>query len=100
RFVTPEGVSARGVAVLAFAFAFAFAFDGCSSSSSSPSTVEPPCKETAGAFAPLSTRCGQLVDAQGRVVILRGVNARVAGAFDADLGAGKKPRFTLPPLAD
>lgn len=71
---------------------------GCSSSSSTPQTMTSPCKETAGAFSPLSTRCGQLVDAQGRVVILRGVNARVAGAFDADLGAGKKPRFTLPTM--
>lgn len=68
----------------------------CSSSSSNTPPKEPPCKETPGAFAPLSTRCGQLVDAQGRVVILRGINARVAGVFDADLGPGKRPRLHAP----
>ncbi len=57
---------------------------------------EVPCKEMAGAFAPLSTRCGQFVDAQGRVVIMRGINARVRGVFDSDLGPGKVP--LMPPL--
>jgi hypothetical protein len=72
---------------------------GCSSSSKPADTTPdagPVCTEVAGAFAPLSTRCGQLVDAQGRVVILHGVNARVQGIFDVDLGAGKQPRETVP----
>jgi endoglycosylceramidase len=71
----------------------------CSSSKPSvdaPDAAAPSCTATAGAFAPLATRCGQLVDAQGRVVVLHGVNARVRGLFDVDLGAGKKPRETVP----
>jgi len=56
------------------------------------------CAEAAGPFAPLSTRCGQLVDAQGRVVLYRGINARVRGVFDADLGPGKVP--LMPPIPE
>lgn len=72
---------------------------GCSSSDPAKETTPdagPSCTEVAGAFAPLSTRCGQLVDAQGRAVFLHGVNARVRGIFDVDLGAGKRPRETVP----
>lgn len=56
------------------------------------------CSETAGPFAPLSTRCGQFVDKEGRVVILRGINARVRGVFDAELGPGKVP--LMPPIPE
>jgi endoglycosylceramidase len=69
---------------------------GCSSSQSEPArVVESPCKEAVSAFG---TRCGQLIDAEGRVVILRGVNARVRGVFDADLGPGKVP--IMPPIPE
>ncbi len=71
----------------------------CSSSApatDAPDAAAPSCTATAGAFSPLATRCGQFVDAQGRVVVLHGVNARVRGLFDVDLGAGKKPRETVP----
>lgn len=78
--------------------AIAFALFACSSASTSNAPKTSPCTETAGAFAPFSTKCGQLVDAQGRVVIFRGINARVAGIFDADLGAGKRPRLHPPDL--
>ncbi len=74
---------------------------GCSSKSNEvtpPTAKEPPCKVAAGAFAPLSTRCGQFVDLEGRVVVLRGINARIAEVFDEDLGPGKVPLETLPKL--
>lgn len=48
--------------------------------------------------APFGTRCGQLVDAQGRVVILRGVNARVEGIFDVTFDDGRTALEPIPAL--
>jgi len=73
---------------------------GCSSSSEPPVVVPSPCDEAAAPLAPYSTRCGHVVDAQGRVVIHRGINARVAGLFDVDLGPGKVPLMEVPTLPD
>lgn len=76
-------------------------FLGCSSNEEATKDAGPPpitCSEAAGPYAPISTRCGQLVDAQGRVVIFRGINARARGVFDADLGAGKVP--LMPPIPE
>lgn len=56
------------------------------------------CAARPGPFAPLSTRCGNLVDAQGRSVVLFGVNARVEGVFDVDLGPGRVPLQPIPPF--
>jgi endoglycosylceramidase len=54
------------------------------------------CNDRAGPFAPLSTRCGRFVDAQGRTVILFGVNARVNGVFDVTLDMGRAPLEEIP----
>ena len=54
------------------------------------------CTETAGPFAPLSTRCGHFVDSDGRVVILTGVNARIDGVFDVALDMGRAPVEPIP----
>lgn len=59
--------------------------------------VTPACESPAGPFAPLSTRCNQMVDAEGRVAVLRGVNARVEGIFDVTFDDGRE---RLQPLAD
>lgn len=56
------------------------------------------CGEPAGPFAPLSTRCGHLVDAQGRVVVAHGINARVDGVFDVALDMGRAPLQPIPPF--
>ena len=60
--------------------------------------ITAPCAAPAGTFAPLSARCGNLVDGQGRSVVLFGVNARVEGVFDVDLGPGRVPLQAIPPF--
>ncbi len=47
--------------------------------------VLPVCEDAPASLSPLSTRCQQIVDAEGRVVILHGINARVEGVFDVEL---------------
>jgi endoglycosylceramidase len=56
----------------------------------------PPCAQTAGPFAPLSTRCQHFVDARGRVAVLRGVNARVDGVFDVTFNDGRTAVQPIP----
>lgn len=66
-----------------------------------PSTIDDAgasCAEAAGPFAPLSTRCGHLVDAQGRVVVVHGINARVDGVFDVALDMGRVALQPIPPF--
>ena len=58
--------------------------------------VAPTCVERAGAFAPLSTRCGHFLDAQGRTALIFGVNARVDGVFDVALDMGRAPLEEIP----
>lgn len=58
--------------------------------------VMPACTQSAGPFAPLSTRCQHLVDAQGRVVVLRGINARVEGVFDVTFSDGRTALQPIP----
>jgi len=64
--------------------------------SATPRYVMPACAQTAGAFSPLSTRCQHLVDAQGRVVVLRGINARVDGVFDVTFSDMRAPVQAIP----
>ncbi len=45
---------------------------------------------------PLAVRCGDLVDAEGRVRILRGVNARVEGIFDVTFDDGRQALEPIP----
>ncbi len=61
-----------------------------------PRYVMPRCEQRPMPFAPLSTRCQHLVDARGRVVILRGVNARVEGVFDVTFTDGRMPVQPIP----
>lgn len=68
----------------------------CSSKEAAPTAALP--SRTCNEAVTLGARCGQLIDAEGRVVIYRGINARVRGVFDADLGAGKVA--LMPPIPE
>ncbi len=57
-----------------------------------------PCAAKAGAFGPLSTRCDRFVDAQGRVFVLHGMNARVEGLFDVSFSDGRTALEPIPPF--
>jgi endoglycosylceramidase len=58
--------------------------------------VMPECTQRAGPFAPLSTKCQHFVDDRGRVVVLRGINARVEGVFDVTFDDGRVPLQPIP----
>lgn len=60
--------------------------------------VLPACDEPVSAHRPLATRCTQLVDAEGRVVVLHGINARVQGLFDVTFDDGRTPLQDIPEL--
>ena len=51
-------------------------------------------------FAPLRPRCQLLVDDAGRVVMLRGVNARVEGLFDVTFDDGRTALEEIPDFTD
>lgn len=70
--------------------------DASAGDSATERYVMPPCTQPAGPFRPLSTRCQHLVDAQGRVVILRGINARVDGVFDVTFSDMRTPVQPIP----
>ncbi len=48
---------------------------------------------------PLVSEGGRLLDAQGRQVLLRGVNARVEGLFDVTFDDGRVPLEEIPPFS-
>jgi endoglycosylceramidase len=58
------------------------------------------CSSSTPRYAPLDIAKGQLIAPDGRVVILRGVNARVAGLFDVTFDDGRAPLETIPELPD
>jgi endoglycosylceramidase len=60
-----------------------------------PAPYQAPCTETLFQGNPLGARCGRLVDVEGRVVALRGVNARVKGIFDVVWDPTQPPLMAL-----
>jgi endoglycosylceramidase len=62
--------------------------------------VMPACDTPRTTFVPLATRCQHFVDAEGRVVLLHGINARIDGLFDVTFDDGRAslepiPEFTI-----
>jgi endoglycosylceramidase len=58
------------------------------------------CSSTPARYAPLDVDHGELRDADNRVVILRGINARAEGLFDVTFDDGRAPLETVPRLED
>lgn len=76
--------------------AFSLLAGACSSEDTTPAQSTAPCADPVPRAAPLGTRCGMLVDAQGRVTVLRGVNARVDGIFDVTFDDGRTALEPIP----
>jgi endoglycosylceramidase len=78
----------------------ALALAACSSTTAPPTPSGPsgpPCADARFAAGRDSVQCQQLVDAEGRVIFLHGVNARVNGVFDVSFSDG---RTALEPIPD
>lgn len=69
---------------------------GCGDDPADEPGANAPCAEPARAGSPLGVHCGELIDAEGRVVFLRGVNARVEGVFDVTFDDGRTPLEEIP----
>ena len=77
---------------------------GCSKSSASSAMGDAgiaaedagPCTSPDFAGSPLGVHCNQLVDSQGRTVLLHGLNARVGGVFDVTFSDGRIPVEPIP----
>ncbi len=78
-----------------FAGAAVLALPGCAVHDSRSQPLPSPCTEAGFAGNPLGSRCGRLVDTEGRVVALRGVNARVKGLFDVTWDPTQPPLMPL-----
>ncbi len=79
-----------------------FALPACSSTTDPPGVTGPsgpPCAEPRFAAGRASTQCRQLVDAEGRVIFLHGVNARVNGVFDVTFDDGRTALEPIPVFA-
>jgi endoglycosylceramidase len=61
-----------------------------------PGPSGPPCADARFATGRASTQCAQLVDTEGRVIFLHGVNARVNGVFDVTFDDGRKELEPIP----
>jgi endoglycosylceramidase len=59
-----------------------------------------PCESPRFASGRDSVQCGQIVDAEGRVVFLHGVNARVEGIFDVTFDDGRTALEPIPPFGE
>jgi len=69
---------------------------GCGADDAAAPAGSSPCGRAASPGAPFGVQCGELVDAAGRVVRLRGVNARVDGVFDVTFDDGRTAVEPIP----
>jgi len=69
-----------------------------SGTTTTTTTAAPACETPAFAEGRDSARCGQLVDKEGRVIFLHGVNARVEGVFDVTFDDGRTALEPIPPF--
>jgi len=82
--------ASRAASALLFA-----ALPACSHAGHPAQPYVSPCTEALFPGSPLGSKCGHLIDAQGRVVVLRGVNARVDGIFDVTWDPTQPPLMPL-----
>lgn len=73
---------------------------GCGGEEAKPLSSTAPCGTPRFAEGRDSVQCGQLVDAEGRVIFLHGVNARVEGVFDVTFDDGRTALEPIPPFGE
>ncbi|MEZ4294370.1 MAG: cellulase family glycosylhydrolase [Polyangiaceae bacterium] len=73
---------------------------GCGGEETAPPTSTAPCSAPRFAAGRDSVQCGQLVDAEGRVIFLHGVNARVEGVFDVTFDDGRTALEPIPAFGE
>jgi endoglycosylceramidase len=96
----PRTPRSWGALVASFALSGAALLAGCGPGSTAPLASTAPCKDPRFATGRDSVQCGRLVDSEGRVLFLHGVNARVSGVFDVTFSDGRKPLEPIPDLAE
>jgi len=96
---SPVTFSLVALAALALAACSSTPATGGSGGAGGHGPSGPPCPDARFATGRLSTQCGQLVDAEGRVVFFHGVNARVNGVFDVTFTDGRVALEPIPDLA-
>lgn len=67
---------------------------------STPLSSTAPCETPRFAEGRDSVQCGQMIDAEGRVIFLHGVNARVEGIFDVTFDDGRTALEPIPTFGE
>lgn len=92
----------RRVGLAGLSLVWGFVLLGCGEGAETTGELKStaPCETGRFAEGRDSVQCGRLVDAEGRVIFLHGVNARVEGVFDVTFDDGRTALEPIPPFGE